>query len=230
MLPAIERERPVAAVALPGHSGGRPIDGHVDAEALLDGVEAELDERGLDIVDVAGNSLGGYVALALAARGRARSVVALAPAGGWAPGDEAYTATLDHHLEVIETCRRAAPHADAILSTPEGRRRATEFLTVNHEHIPKDLLVHQLLGVVGATAAPGLIASARASGWPLDPAKVTCPLRIVWGTEDRILPWPAAAAGYRATLPQADWIVLDGVGHCPQLDVPAEAAQLILGF
>jgi hypothetical protein len=24
--------------------------------------------------------------------------------------------------------------------------------------------------------------------------------------------------------------VLDGVGHCPQLDVPFEAAQLILGF
>ena len=31
-------------------------------------------------------------------------------------------------------------------------------------------------------------------------------------------------------LPHADWVVLDGVGHCPQLDVPLEAAQLILGF
>jgi hypothetical protein len=31
-------------------------------------------------------------------------------------------------------------------------------------------------------------------------------------------------------LPHADWIVLDGVGHCPQLDVPLETAQLILGL
>jgi pimeloyl-ACP methyl ester carboxylesterase len=45
-----------------------------------------------------------------------------------------------------------------------------------------------------------------------------------------VLPWPRAAAGYQAAFPQADWVVLDDVGHCPQLDVPAEAADLILGF
>jgi pimeloyl-ACP methyl ester carboxylesterase len=52
----------------------------------------------------------------------------------------------------------------------------------------------------------------------------------VWGTEDRLLPWPSAAALYRELLPNADWVVLDGVGHCPQLDVPLETAQLIVGF
>ncbi|MGH2888717.1 MAG: alpha/beta fold hydrolase [Solirubrobacteraceae bacterium] len=34
----------------------------------------------------------------------------------------------------------------------------------------------------------------------------------------------------RHCLPHADWVVLDGVGHGPQLDVPIETAQLILGF
>jgi hypothetical protein len=39
------------------------------------------------------------------------------------------------------------------------------------------------------------------------------------------------AARFRdAWLPQADWVELEGVGHCPQLDVPLEAAELILGF
>ena len=38
----------------------------------------------------------------------------------------------------------AVPHAEEILSTPEGRRRATEFATVNFEHIPADLLAHQM--------------------------------------------------------------------------------------
>jgi pimeloyl-ACP methyl ester carboxylesterase len=55
-------------------------------------------------------------------------------------------------------------------------------------------------------------------------------VRIVWGTEDRLLPWPSAAARHRAAFANADWVVLDGVGHSPQLDVPVEAAQLILGF
>jgi pimeloyl-ACP methyl ester carboxylesterase len=52
----------------------------------------------------------------------------------------------------------------------------------------------------------------------------------VWGTEDALLPWPAAAARYRTEwLPHADWVELEGVGHAPQLDVPLVAAQLILG-
>jgi hypothetical protein len=39
----------------------------------------------------------------------------------------------------------------------------------------------------------------------------------------------AAAARYRRDwLPHADWVELEGVGHCPQLDVPLETAELIL--
>jgi pimeloyl-ACP methyl ester carboxylesterase len=46
-----------------------------------------------------------------------------------------------------------------------------------------------------------------------------------------LLPWPAAAARFRTEwLPHADWVELEGVGHAPQLDVPLETAQLILGF
>jgi len=55
-------------------------------------------------------------------------------------------------------------------------------------------------------------------------------VRIVWGAEDRLLSWRSAAARYRVGLPHADWVVLDGVGHCPQLDVPVEAAELILTY
>ena len=73
-----------------------------------------------------------------------------------------------------------------------------------------------------------MIEVARRSDWGLGP--ITCPVRIVWGTEDKLLPWPAAAARYQRDLPYADWVVLDGVGHCPQVDVPLEAAELIRGF
>jgi pimeloyl-ACP methyl ester carboxylesterase len=44
------------------------------------------------------------------------------------------------------------------------------------------------------------------------------------------LPCPRYAARYRAARPTADWVILDDIGHCPQLDVPLETAQLILGF
>jgi pimeloyl-ACP methyl ester carboxylesterase len=75
-----------------------------------------------------------------------------------------------------------------------------------------------------------LIDHARRHGWPLDVARIGCPVRVVWGTADRLLPWPRAARRFQQDLPTADWVELDGVGHCPQLDVPLETAQLVLGW
>jgi pimeloyl-ACP methyl ester carboxylesterase len=117
-----------------------------------------------------------------------------------------------------------------MLSTPAGRRRATQYIAERFEHIPVELLAHQLIGVAACDATRLIEHAARAT-WELDAERIACPVRIVWGTEDRLLPWPSAAARFRDEwLPHADWIELDGVGHCPQLDVPLEAAQLILGF
>ena len=177
-----------------------------------------------------GNSLGGYLALKLAARGRADSVVAFAPAGGWAEGDESWRATMDYFREMRAPLEAAAPHAEAIASSPEGRRRATVDITTNYEHIPAELVAHQIRGAAECPAASALIDHAIGEGWALDAERVTCPARVVWGTADRILRWPSAAARYRAELPQADWVELEGIGHCPQLDVPLEAAELILGL
>jgi pimeloyl-ACP methyl ester carboxylesterase len=230
VLPALERRHDVLAITLAGHAGGPPIAAPVSETPLIDAAERALDEAGWETAHVVGNSLGGYVALQLAVRGRAKSVVALAPAGGWADGDDSHKETLDYFASAQELLRAAAPHADAIVATPEGRRRATLMTAERVEHIPPDLLAHQIRGAAECPAVADLIDYALREGWNVDAERIACPLRIVWGMEDKILPWPTAAAGYRVRLPQADWIELDGVGHLPQLDVPPETTELILGF
>ncbi len=231
VLPALQERHDVLAVTLAGHAGGPPLRGAAGEDALVDHVERAMDRAGLATVHLVGNSLGGYVALKLAARGRARTVVAFAPAGGWAEGDDSYKETLRNQRTAYELAKAAAPYAEAIAASPEGRRRATELITTDYEHIPAELVAHQIRGVAGCDAAPSLIAHGLSHGWSLDAERVTCPVRIVWGTADRLLPWPGAAVRYRHTwLPHADWVELDGVGHCPQLDAPLLAAQLILGF
>jgi pimeloyl-ACP methyl ester carboxylesterase len=229
VLPQLERHHEVLAPTLPGHAGGPPLPAELTAAAILDAIERTMDEAGFATAHIVGNSLGGYLALQLAARGRADSVVALAPAGGWARGDESFRETLAHFVSSQDQMRAAAPHADAIVASPEGRRQATQSFATNYEHIPAELIAHLMRGVAGCVGATAMIELALREGYDLDAENVTCPLRIVWGTADQLLPWPAAAARFRSGLPHADWVELDGIGHCPQLDVPLETAQLILG-
>jgi pimeloyl-ACP methyl ester carboxylesterase len=230
VLPALERRHEVLAPTLPGHAGGPPLPALIDDEVLVAGVEQAMDEAGWDTALVVGNSLGGWVALQLAARGRARAVVALSPAGGWAEEDPMVHQRLDYFTTMRELVRGAAPYADQIVSTADGRRRATEYTTVNFEHIPPELLAHQIRGAAGCDGAEALIARAREAGYPLQAERIECPVRILWGTEDKLLTWPQAAVRYRELLAKAEWVELPGVGHCPQLDVPAQTAELILEF
>lgn len=123
--------------------------------------------------------MGGYVALRLAERGRAESVVALAPAGGWAVGDPALPQTLALFTEWQETFRALAPHADAIARSPEGRRRMLSAMTVNAEHIPPELVVHVLNATACCPGAQPLIETALREGHELDAERITCPVRVV---------------------------------------------------
>jgi pimeloyl-ACP methyl ester carboxylesterase len=231
VLATLERHHDVLAPTLLGHAGGPPLQGDVTDALIPDAVERAMDEAGFETAHIVGNSLGGHVALQLAARGRARSVVAFAPAGGWAADDESFKETLALQATMHDQAWAAAPHAAALVASAQGRRRATQLIVTNFEHIPPELLAHQILGVAGCRAARPMIEYAIRAGYGLDAQRITCPVRIVWGTDDRLLPWPSAAVRLREDwLPHADWVELEGVGHCPQLDVPLEAAQLIVGF
>jgi pimeloyl-ACP methyl ester carboxylesterase len=230
VLEALERHHEVLAPTLAGHAGGPALAPDAPHEALIDELERAMDDAGFETAHIVGNSLGGYAALKLAERGRARTVVALAPAGGWAPGDETFKETLSFFTAMRGPLQAVLPYVAQIVERKEGRRQATEMLAERYEHIPADVVADLIAGAANCTGLEQLIEQALAYGWPLEPELVTCPVRIVWGVEDRLLKWPSAAARYRASFPTADWIELEGVGHCPQLDVPLETAQLILGF
>src|ERR1700761_8792468 len=187
VLPALEARHDVLAPTLIGHSGGPPVPpGGASDTAIVDALEATMDELGWETAHLAGNSLGGYIAFQLAARGRARSVVALAPAGGWTRDDPAFGRALDYFRETQAKVRAAASRADQIVSTPEGRRRATVDYASTDAHMSADLIRSLLLGSAACHGAEAYIDFAAREGWDLDADPVDCPVRIVWGTEDRI--------------------------------------------
>ena len=60
-----------------------------------------MDAAGFERAHIVGNSLGGHVALQLAERGRAESVVALAPGGGWPVGHGSIDDTMDFFRQLM---------------------------------------------------------------------------------------------------------------------------------
>lgn len=155
-------------MTLAGHAGGPPIEEEISDDLRADGVERAMDQAGFETAHIVGNSLGGYVALQIASRGRAETVVALAPAGGWAQGDESSIDLLTFHSRMLEEVKAAAPHAETVLASAEGRRRATRYIATNFEHIPVELLAHQMLSAASCPAAFALIEHALREGWSLD--------------------------------------------------------------
>jgi len=196
VIPRLERDFEVLAVTMPGHAGGPPVSGPITADTLPDGVAAALDEAGFESAHLAGNSLGGFVALQLATRGRALSVTGLAPAGGWSQEFQEVHA-LDYFITQQDQVKKAAPYADRIASTPEGRRQATRLIVEDPSLITPAMVVHQLLGAASCPAALPMIEFARREGYELEPSRIDCPVRILWGTEDRLLRWPSTAIRFR---------------------------------
>ena len=120
VVPWLEERHDVVAVALPGHVGGPEIAGVVEGDVAVAEVERVMDARGWSGAHVCGNSLGGYVALQLAERGRARTVVAFAPGGWVGEGDDAYREVLAHFPQVQAEVRAYVAQADALMQTDAG--------------------------------------------------------------------------------------------------------------
>ncbi len=227
-LERFEAEFDVFAPTLAGHAGGPALEGEDLAEAIVDAAERSLEEAGFETAHLVGNSLGGFVALRLAARGRARSVTALAPAGGWPEGDPAIAATIEYFKNAQMLLANALPHVEEIVASPEGRKIATELFASTPEHLSPELIRHHMLGAAACPGVLPLIEYAERNGWELDAERIECPVRLVWGTADRILVLPTAAVRFREEwLPEAEWVEIEGGGHCPQLDHPAETARLV---
>jgi pimeloyl-ACP methyl ester carboxylesterase len=219
-------ERDVIAVDLPGHgdSPGQPRGrGWAPADQALAVVQL-LDELGLDTVHVAGNSIGGWVALELGRLGRARTVTALSPGGLWGRrAPIAVRTTMRQARLNARVIRRLAPGA------PRTRLAKVLFMAQATGHplqVPDQLArrsVHDM------AAAPGFRKSLRAAerrGFR-DGAAIRVPVTVAFGSRDRVLP-PVLTRRRRQLPAHTRWVKVRGVGHIPMFDDPETVATLLL--
>src|SRR6202000_2519252 len=122
VLDELAEQREVVLVDLPGHGQSPPLctAGRPIREVLRDEFKQFLDDQGLERPHVAGNSLGGLVALIAGAEGDARSVTALSPAGFWRTKAQ-FTYTRQIFLRTCAMADRLGDRAELLARTRNGR-------------------------------------------------------------------------------------------------------------
>lgn len=207
-----------------GHRGGPDKRAKVTIAALVDEAEATLDRLGLSAVHLAGNSMGGWIAIELARRGRALSVCALSPAGCWTPGAHDETQATARIRRARRLARISAPLAPLALRSRYLRRHSLRVAALHGDRITARQAVEIARDLVECTAAPDILGT-RESLSGLDP--LPCTVALAWAAEDRIFPPVVNGKRAQELLPGASYLELEDVGHVPMIDNPALCAEII---
>src|SRR4051812_33886079 len=225
--PLLEDQHEVVALDALGHRGGaaaarRPAS----VRDLVDDAERALDERDLERPHVAGNSVGGWMAIELARRGRAATACALSPAGSWTAGTAEQTAGVRKIRRAIWSARvsRALPMSLLLRSAMVRRLTFRDFARHGDRLTPAQV-AEATRDLLGCVVADDILTTTEEIA-PLDP--LPCPITLAWSGDDAVLPVAINGAVARARLPQARFEILPGVGHVPMIDDPASVARAIL--
>lgn len=226
VLDELAAHREVILVDLPGHGESPPLvtHGRPVEDVLRETFKTFLDDQGLDRPHVAGNSLGGRVALEAGANGHARSVTALSPAGFWrTEASFAYTRSL--FTSAAALVERLGPRSEMLSRTRAGRRLMYGVLLAHPNRVPVDCALGDVRAFRYAVPALRILLRAATVFDSEIPADV--PVTVAWAARDLVLPpWQAGVA--REVLPHAEHVLMSGVGHVPMWDDPAQVARILL--
>jgi pimeloyl-ACP methyl ester carboxylesterase len=229
VLEQLAEQREVILVDLPGHGQSPPLvtEGRPVHDVLREQFTAFLTDQGLvgaDRPHIAGNSLGGLVALVAGAEGDARSVTALSPAGFWR-GAAQFNYTKQIFLQSCSLSERLGDRAFALAHTAAGRRVIYGLLCARPSRVTPD----QALGDIRAFkyARPALRELLAAAAPFEREIPLDVPVTIAWAARDLVLPpWQAKVA--RELFPHGEHIMMRGVGHVPMTDNPGFVAKVLL--
>ncbi|MGZ8470602.1 MAG: alpha/beta fold hydrolase [Gemmatirosa sp.] len=210
LTPLLPAGTAVHAHEFPGH-GTTPdpeaaSDTPYDVARLASGVLDAMDRDGVDHATIFGYSMGGYVALLLAAQhpARVRAVVTLATKLAWTPeGAARETARLD-----AAAIRAKVPRFADALATRHADAGGWETVLARTASMMHAVAAHPLV-------TPDVLAA------------IACPTRICVGDRDATVSLDECSAAMRA-LPRGELAVLPGTGHPLEHADAARVAREIL--
>ena len=226
VLDRLAAQRDVVALDLPGFGASPmpPPGTEAGTPSLTTLVLEFLGELGIERPHVAGNSLGGVIALEMAKRDSVRSATVLSPGGfyNW-PESRFALASL---LLTMRAARAFAPRADRLVNRP-GLRRLFLNQTFGHpERVPAREAAETVRAFAQAPWFEETLVATRREEFA-DGDRIEVPVTIAWGDKDRLLlPRQAKRAGKQ--IPRARLVTLTDCGHVPMYDDPEQVARVLL--
>ena len=209
---------------LPGFGdSSKPDNVNYGIADQVERVHAFAQQMGLARFHLGGNSMGGHISMAYAAKYPAEvaSLWLLDPGGTKA----AYDSELrQHYLQTHEIL--------LVAKTPADFPRIMDFVMAKPPFFP-----HSFKQVLGERAAANyplhsrIFAELNEHPYLMDDPMqhIAAPALIVWGRQDRVLN-PKAVDTLKQILPNSQAILMDGIGHLPMIEAPAQAAADYLAF
>jgi len=216
--PTLAQRHRTVALDLPGHGGSDKTLPAGDVASLAAAVSGALEALRIDRAHLVGHSMGGAIALHLAAHhpGLAKSVTLIAPAG---LGPEINAGFIAGFVQA-QRRREAIEALHQLVYDPALVSRAMVEDVLRYKRL--DGVTAALDAIVAAWFADGRQRVALSA----DLGALSMPAQIVWGREDRIIP-VAHAEALAGKLPVH---ILDNTGHLPHMEKAAEVSRLIERF
>jgi pimeloyl-ACP methyl ester carboxylesterase len=217
---------------LPGHGESTKLRGSYTPAYFASVILGLFDELGLDRAAVIGNSMGGRIALEAAAESpdRVRALVLLDPAAAGVP------------FPLYVRLLRMLPTGVGAVPIPL-RKRIVAFgirsLFADPDRLPRGAYLagadefiriyrHGRARMALLSAIRGLMTDGEDRFWERI-AGIEAPTLVLWGNDDRLVPVRLGRRLVR-TMPRAQLVVLSGVGHVPQFEVPEDARRRVQAF
>ncbi len=224
----------VFAVDLPGFGISPTLRGvdRPSPEDLAGAVAEWMDEQSIPTAHIVGSSLGGWVALELAALGRARTVLGLSPAGFSSDAD-ARRSRLMLNL-ARSTAGRLAPVGRGMSPRTKRMFASAAVRTLTHSSMvakpwkwPADDAAAAMTALAAATGWDGTLEALQGRRFSPPADGIDVPVTLAWGAKDKLLP-PRQRMRVHELLPDAQVGVLPGCGHLPMWDDPDLVVRTIM--
>jgi pimeloyl-ACP methyl ester carboxylesterase len=216
-LVALAPHRDVIAVDMPGFGESASLSGPPTPWALGEALAGLCDELGVERPHIAGNSLGGWIAIEMAKAGRAASLCLISPAGLWR------RPLGPRRGDAHGWARRLRPLVmamSAVAPLRETMLRSSLGLPERAPAAAGRAMIAAWIDAPGYDAAN--VEMRRHVCEDLD--RVTVPTTIVWGELDRLVAPPRP----ERRPPGSRYLRIGRIGHTPNWDDPELVARLLL--